>query len=412
MNIRNLIWVLGFVLSIFWQSAIAGIAGGFTLPYATNQAWSLGLPGCTSTGYYPLNDGVPVETGQFYMELNTKLAKYHMGEDWNGKCGGDTDIGGNLRAIADGQVEAINLDAANQKGKYVVVRYTLPDGNSVYSWDLHCDTILVAIGNIVTSGQKIATLGRSGLTPAEGAHLHWEMHKDVSDASPVINSYQQVLSLAVVSNVLPAALKLTATSLFVDDRSSGGTVFQLTPGAWTQFTVSQNAASSPAYIQDQAGNRYSIKKAVEAGIIANYGVTFIGTDGQWHYYLDVTQATFAPGTTYALYAQAPSLNFVVLYPGNHYKGDRSRMDMVRAASQDTRFKSVRTETFGGDLTGDPNWEYRWMGFDFVSNNGSGWTVYMIATTSKTNPLVRFTRFWDPNTGQYSPWVYVGNNVLY
>ena len=101
-----------------------------------------------------------------------------------------------------------------------------------------------------------------------------------------------------------------------------------------------------------------------------------------------------------------------IYPGNHYKGDRSRMDMVRAASQDTRFKSVRTETFGGDLTGDPNWEYRWMGFNFTSNNGSGWTVYMIATTSKTNPLVRFTQFWDPNTGQYSPWVYVGNNVLY
>lgn len=74
-----------------------------------------------------------------------------------------------VRAIADGVVISIN-GHGKAYGKHVTVRHD--DGMvSLYA---HLDSIDVAIGQRLTVGTKIGTMGATG--NATGAHLHLELH--------------------------------------------------------------------------------------------------------------------------------------------------------------------------------------------------------------------------------------------
>ena len=362
-------------------------------------------PCVTGVFQWPFSPYSGYKQDQYTMQWNSQFSKYHLADDWNGNGGGSTDYGDSIYAIADGvvaDVDAVGISAPSI-GKVIRVRYLLPDGKQIDSEYMHLKDVLVAVNAPVSAGQKIATLGDANGYYAGSAHLHWEVRTDLMLGS-LANPYYNPHTIAT-------ALKYTSPSVLVDDRASGGMTVALSPGAWKQFTVGQITPQALVFIQDQAGQRYSIKKAVDAGILASYGISW-NQNGVWYYNPDVTQVTMYPGTTYQLYAQAPSLALNVLYAGNHFKHDRARMDIVRAASSDARFKNVLTETYGENLTGDPSWEYRWMGLNFVSNNGTSWTVYIQQTTYKSNPFLRYTNFWDPNISQWTPWVEVGMNVLY
>ena len=395
MRIRKLSLIVAFVLAFLGQIATAAciaspcVAGVFQWPYSPPSS----------------HKSTP---DQYTMQWNPDplVLKYHLADDWNGIGGGNTDLGNPLYAIADGIVVDIDqMTANNSIGKVIRVRYLLPDGKQIDSVYMHVQSIYVAANAVVAAGQLIATIGDANGYYLNIAHLHWEVRTDLT--LPLRKDpYYNPLTVAT-------ALQYTSPSLFVDDRASGGLgVSLLSSGAWTYFTVGSNAPSSTAFVQDQAGLRYSIKKAVEAGIIANWGVSWLGTDGVWYYNPDVTQVVFAPGVSYRILAQAPSLSLNVLYPGDRYRDDRARMDVVRAAALDSRFKNVLTETYGKNLAWDPNWELRWIGLNFLNNNGVYWTIYLYQTTYKANPLLRYTQYYDPNTGQHTPWREVGMNVLY
>lgn len=105
-----------FLLGVLVMVAFSGIAyagntaGVFRLPFDPNQHWL-----CGGIGYW--ND--PPSNGQNFMNLNTvfTIPKYHFVEDWNGKCGGSTDLGAVLYAIADGFVEAVDdISGTDSKG--------------------------------------------------------------------------------------------------------------------------------------------------------------------------------------------------------------------------------------------------------------------------------------------------------
>src|SRR3989344_7026174 len=88
-----------FLLGVALFSSVVGtayavppVAGQFGLPYKANQ-----------TGP-EVTDNCGWRRDQYHMEWNDDFGKYHMGEDWNGKCGDDTDEGAPLLAIADGEV--------------------------------------------------------------------------------------------------------------------------------------------------------------------------------------------------------------------------------------------------------------------------------------------------------------------
>ena len=104
----------------------------------------------------------------------------HLGEDWNGNGGGNTDLGDPIYAVANGIVTWAR-DVHVGWGNVVIVRHAFrePDGrpgvvDTLYG---HLDTILVRENQAVTRGQQIATMGTNhGMYEA---HLHFEIRKNI-----------------------------------------------------------------------------------------------------------------------------------------------------------------------------------------------------------------------------------------
>lgn len=101
---------------------------------------------------------------------------YHLGDDWNGVGGGNTDLGDNIYSIADGYVVfAENISGG--WGNVIRIVHYLENGTQVESLYAHCDAIFISKGDVVTKGQKIGTIGTN-----DGqylAHLHFEIRNEI-----------------------------------------------------------------------------------------------------------------------------------------------------------------------------------------------------------------------------------------
>lgn len=95
----------------------------------------------------------------------------HLGSDWNGRGGGNSDLGDPVAAIADGRVtEAADLGGG--WGRVIRIVHRVDEG-CVESLYAHLDTIAVEPGAVVRRGDPIGTIG-----DAHGqylAHLHLEL---------------------------------------------------------------------------------------------------------------------------------------------------------------------------------------------------------------------------------------------
>ncbi len=105
----------------------------------------------------------------------------HFGEDWNGRGGGDTDLGDPVYAVADGIVTfAHNVHVG--WGNVVLTRHAYRDpstGEVKYCDTLngHLNEIMVKEGQQIKRGQQIGTIGSNfGMYPA---HLHFEMRLNI-----------------------------------------------------------------------------------------------------------------------------------------------------------------------------------------------------------------------------------------
>lgn len=114
-----------------------------------------------------------------YYKARGYRANGHLGEDWNGKGGGDTDLGDPIYAVANGLV----LYAQNFGkgwGNVVIIRHVFDEGgqrkivDSLYG---HLDQIQTRYGQHVRRGQQIGTMGTGG--GLYDAHLHFEIRKDL-----------------------------------------------------------------------------------------------------------------------------------------------------------------------------------------------------------------------------------------
>lgn len=111
--------------------------------------------------------GPPDATG-YYDAQPFGGTDHHLGNDWNGNGGNDTDLGDPVYATSSGIV----VDATDYAGGWGnVIRVQHACGiESLYA---HLDTIEVVIGMHVKRGQQIGTIGT-----AHGryrAHLHFEL---------------------------------------------------------------------------------------------------------------------------------------------------------------------------------------------------------------------------------------------
>lgn len=137
-----------------------------------------------STAFWPkefLVDGfdfpVGKPDGKGYYNAQPFGVNFHLGDDWNGLGGGNTDFGDSIFAIASGCVR-LSADVGGGWGKVLTMLHCMPDSQFYLSLYGHCDQLLVAQGDWVEKGEVIGTIGNAG--GQYYAHLHLEIRTDTS----------------------------------------------------------------------------------------------------------------------------------------------------------------------------------------------------------------------------------------
>jgi len=147
------------VMAILTTESFAVISDGFNYPVGNKY---IVTPANDGDGYYNAQDfGV----------------NYHLGEDWNGEGGGNTDKGDPVYAVSNGIVSDAGFYGRGW-GNIITIHHKLPTdecGGVVESQYAHLDSIWVSKGDRVTRGQQIGTIGNSG---TKLAHLHFELRCD------------------------------------------------------------------------------------------------------------------------------------------------------------------------------------------------------------------------------------------
>jgi murein DD-endopeptidase MepM/ murein hydrolase activator NlpD len=130
-----------------------------------------------------MSDGFDFPVGKPDAEGYYKARGYrpngHLGEDWNGKAGGDTDLGDPVTSCANGVV-VFAENFGHGWGNVVIIRHVYEEGgvkkycDSLYG---HLDQIQTKYGVHVKRGQQIGTIGTGG--GRYPAHLHFEIRKEL-----------------------------------------------------------------------------------------------------------------------------------------------------------------------------------------------------------------------------------------
>ncbi|WP_299220624.1 M23 family metallopeptidase [uncultured Aquimarina sp.] len=113
--------------------------------------------------------------GRSYYNAQKFRTNNHLGDDWNGVGGGNSDLGDTIYSIANGYVSfAEDIDGGWGNVIRIIHQYKGNYYESVYA---HCQTIKIKKGDFVKKGMSIATIGN-----ANGqylAHLHLELRDDI-----------------------------------------------------------------------------------------------------------------------------------------------------------------------------------------------------------------------------------------
>lgn len=149
---------------LLWVTAFSALADTtIRVPLANGFDFPVGKP--DAEGYYVFRGYYPGG---------------HLGEDWNGKGGGDSDLGDPVCASGDGVV-VFSEDYLRGWGNVVIIRHAYVDESgkvalldSLYG---HLDRLVVRKYQLVKRGQQIGTIGTAHGKYA--AHLHFEMRKNI-----------------------------------------------------------------------------------------------------------------------------------------------------------------------------------------------------------------------------------------
>lgn len=157
-----------------WASRLACISwliGVLTLPASDTVR-------CLMADGFDFPVGKPNATG--YYKFRGFYPNGHLGEDWNGKGGGDSDLGDPIYAIGRGVVvfsENIHVGWGN----CIIVRHAYRDTTGkidmVDSLYAHLAERKVQVGQLVEKGQLVGTMG--GNNGMYAVHLHFEIRKNL-----------------------------------------------------------------------------------------------------------------------------------------------------------------------------------------------------------------------------------------
>ena len=101
----------------------------------------------------------------------------HLGEDWNGIGGGNTDLGDPIYAVANGYV-SFSENVNGGWGNVIRIIHFIDSNKQVESLYAHCDKRLVQEGEFVRKGTQIGTIGTND--DQYLAHLHFELRDIVN----------------------------------------------------------------------------------------------------------------------------------------------------------------------------------------------------------------------------------------
>jgi len=115
---------------------------------------------------------------------------YHDGKDLNLKTGGDSDLGQEIQAIADGEITSVHSHTGVPTfGKHLHLKINTPFGER-WAHYAHCQDILVPEGAKVVEGQLIAKVGKSGTTIS---HLHFAIKKQPTGIDGIAKTQEDLL---------------------------------------------------------------------------------------------------------------------------------------------------------------------------------------------------------------------------
>jgi len=158
---------------------LAIFAGGIV----SASAQSVTLSDRPDVAYTRLANGFDFPVGkpdaQGYYKARGYRPNGHLGEDWDGVRGGDSDLRDPVYSIGDGVV-VFARDVHLGWGNVVIVRHTFREEGDLKTIDAlygHLDSILVRNGERVARGQQIGRIGTAhGIYDA---HLHFEIRKNL-----------------------------------------------------------------------------------------------------------------------------------------------------------------------------------------------------------------------------------------
>jgi murein DD-endopeptidase MepM/ murein hydrolase activator NlpD len=173
--------------------------------------------------------------GQGYYKARGFRPNGHLGEDWDGVGGGNTDLGASVFSIGDGVV-VFARDVHLGWGNVVIVRHAFRENGLIKSIDAlygHLNNILVRRGQKVSRGQQIGTIGTAhGIYDA---HLHLEIRKNIE-----IGMSRSAFRRDFTNYYDPTKFILSHRRL---------------PTAWRKYSVAMNTfARDAAYDFDRARN--------------------------------------------------------------------------------------------------------------------------------------------------------------
>lgn len=149
-----------------YTTEICGSCGGYDSLFNSNKDY-------ISDGFdYPV--GPPNAVGYYDAQPFTRNS--HLGEDWNGNGGGNTDLGHPVYAVANGYVSEV-FNYGGGWGNVIRIVHRLPSGRCIETLYAHEKEVYVKQGEWVKRGKKIGIMGN--LDGAIWAHVHFEMRNIV-----------------------------------------------------------------------------------------------------------------------------------------------------------------------------------------------------------------------------------------
>ncbi len=160
--------------AVFLQLFLAFVVGGFT----AGRLEAAGFIRCQLADGFDFPVGKP--NGDGYYKSRGYWPNGHLGEDWNGRGGGNSDLGAPIYSTARGVV-IISENVGVGWGNCVIVRHAYRDQTGkismVDSLYAHLYQRTVKVGQIVEKGQLVGTMGSNN--GMYFVHLHFEIRKNL-----------------------------------------------------------------------------------------------------------------------------------------------------------------------------------------------------------------------------------------